>query len=341
MNDPSDFFMIFTRLLLVFSPNPCAIRRLLATAVDSFIESTKVQNYASRAVTLQNVRTKNAGSIQSTEPAVNEFRPATHKKSKKVLGCQFIRLERTVPDFVQKRTKTVTADRGPLREISYGTYPYWRFVHHSTVARPLHFGPTGLGRMFLPIALLFADPAVIAAQDDSIYRLPAGTRITVRMDVEINSRVASVGDTFTATVARSVVNRNVVVLPIGTAIEGRVAGVSHAGGAGSAGRLDLVFDKLRLSSESVRNIDGRLVDPLKAPSPRTGNVLSIIGGTVIGAVFGAITRSSTGPLIGAGIGAGAGTGIALARKGRDVRIRADEEFEIILKKEVILPVLDY
>jgi hypothetical protein len=68
---------------------------------------------------------------------------------------------------------------------------------------------------------------------------------------------------------------------------------------------------------------------------------SIIGGTVIGAVFGAVTKSTNGALIGAGVGAGAGTAVAMLRKGKDVRIRKGEEFEIVLNKEVVLPVLDY
>jgi len=46
-------------------------------------------------------------------------------------------------------------------------------------------------------------------------------------------------------------------------------------------------------------------------------------------------------LIGAGIGGGVGTAVALLRKGKDVRIRKGEEFEIELRKEVMLPVLDY
>ena len=58
-------------------------------------------------------------------------------------------------------------------------------------------------------------------------------------------------------------------------------------------------------------------------------------------VFGAVSKANNGALIGAGVGAGAGTAVALLRKGKDVRIRDGEEFEIVLKKEIVLPVLDY
>ena len=41
------------------------------------------------------------------------------------------------------------------------------------------------------------------------------------------------------------------------------------------------------------------------------------------------------------VGAGAGTGFAFLRKGRDVKIKADEKFEIKLTKNVNLPVQDF
>jgi len=189
--------------------------------------------------------------------------------------------------------------------------------------------------------MIFVNSAVLAAQDDSIYRLPAGTRIKLKMDVELSSKVASVGDTFTARVAKPVHNRNVTVLPIGTIFEGRVASVAHASSGGSGGKLEIAFEKLWLSAETTRSIDGALVNKLGSQSSQTRNVLTIIGGTIIGAVFGGLTKSTSRALIGAGIGAGAGTAVAMLRKGKDVRIAKGEEFEIVLRKEVVLPVLDY
>lgn len=189
--------------------------------------------------------------------------------------------------------------------------------------------------------LIFASSLFVTAQTDSIYRLPAGTRIRLKMDVELSSRVASVNDTFTAKVARSVTVRDVVVLPVGTVIEGRVDSVSMAAAGGHNGELDPVFESIRFENAQPRKIEGELVDKLISPSSSMTTVLSIIGGTVIGAVLGAVSKTNNGALIGAGVGAGAGTSVALLRKGKDVRIRTGEEFEIELKREVLLPVLDY
>lgn len=174
---------------------------------------------------------------------------------------------------------------------------------------------------------------------DSIYKLPAGTKIRLMMDAEINSSVSSVNDTFIAFVAKPVFNRDVVVIPADTIVEGRVTGVSRAAGGGRSGRLDLVFESIRWGNATTR-IDGRMTGPIKGEPGGAFRVLSILGGAAAGALVGS-ANSTTGAVIGLGIGAGAGTGIALLRKGKEVKIRRDEEFEIELKKEVILPVIDY
>ena len=94
-------------------------------------------------------------------------------------------------------------------------------------------------------------------------------------------------------------------------------------------------------SNTTRRIDGVLVKPILAESSRTISVLSILGGIAVGAVLGAASKTDNGVLIGAAVGAGAGTSIALLRKGKDVKLGKGYEFEIELKKEVLLPVLDY
>ncbi|MBK6724918.1 MAG: hypothetical protein IPG58_17135 [Acidobacteria bacterium] len=82
----------------------------------------------------------------------------------------------------------------------------------------------------LAVLIFVNSTLVLRAQDDSIYRLPAGTKISLRMDAEINSRVASVNDTFLAYVTKPVKRRDVVVVPQEAVVEGRVTKVSPASG---------------------------------------------------------------------------------------------------------------
>src|SRR6476660_6843227 len=96
----------------------------------------------------------------------------------------------------------------------------------------------------------------IRSQPDSIYRLPAGTRIHLRMEGEIGSKFSSVDDTFLARVAKPVIIRDVTVLPVGTLVEGRILSASPAGLGSRDGRIDLRMETLMFSSEVKRSIEG-------------------------------------------------------------------------------------
>jgi len=197
-------------------------------------------------------------------------------------------------------------------------------------------------KVFAFFSLLFVNFISAPAQSDtSIYQLQTGTKIRVQMDNEINSKVSSVDDTFTVKISGPLKVRESVVLPVGTVIEGRVTKVERASSGGKNGSLEISFETLWLANGEKQKIEGVLVNDLKIESSQTANVLTIIGGAAIGGIVGAISKADSGALIGAGIGAGAGTGIAFFRKGRDVKIRTDEEFEIKLTRNVNLPVQDY
>jgi len=189
------------------------------------------------------------------------------------------------------------------------------------------------------LALLIFANSQLFAQDDSIYRLPAGTKLTLRMDAEVNSHVASVNDTFLAYVARPVRQRDAVVVPENTVVEGRVTQVTPASGGGDGGSLDVVFETMRFDT-LTRKIEAVPVNSYRGGSKRKIGVLSILGGIAAGALVGSGT-SGRGTLIGAGVGAGVGSIIALAAKGKELRLKKGQEFEIELRKELIVPAIDY
>ena len=195
-------------------------------------------------------------------------------------------------------------------------------------------------KIFAFLFLIFAN-FLTAESQNSIYRLEAGTKIRVSMDNEINSAVAALNDTFTTTLAEPLLIRETVVLPVGTIIEGRVTQVERAASGGKGGKLSVEFQTIRFENGEKRAIEGILVNELKAASSPKISVLAILGGTALGAIIGGVSKTASGALIGAGIGAGVGTGVALLRKGKNVRIKTAEKFEIELKKQVTLPVRDY
>lgn len=196
-------------------------------------------------------------------------------------------------------------------------------------------------KVFAVSTLIFLNVCFAQTDNDLIYHLPAGTKMRLRMDTEINSKAASVDDTFIARIAEPVSNRGSVVIPIGTIVEGRVLKASSAGVGGEHGELEVRFESLKFEDEQERDIEGVLVNPLRAESNRTANILSVVGFGAAGAIFGAVSKAENGAMIGAAVGSGAGAGVAYLRKGKEVRIKTSEEFEIELKKDVTLPVRDF
>lgn len=196
-------------------------------------------------------------------------------------------------------------------------------------------------KVFAISTLIFVNCLPAAAQSDSIYRIPAGQRIRVRMDTEINSKAASVNDTFIVRIADPVSNGGGVVLPAGLVIDGLVTEARPAGIAVSNGRLNVSFVRLRIDRDRAVPLEAKLARPLRAKSRTLFSFLTIAGSTAAGAVIGWATGSGKGAAVGTAAGAGTGTGVVLLSRGRELRIRTNEEFEIELNKDLILPVRDY
>ena len=197
-------------------------------------------------------------------------------------------------------------------------------------------------KIFALSFLFFVNSISINAQTDaSIYELPAGTKIRLRMDNEINSKVSSVNDTFTTVISEPVKVRDTVVLPIGAIINGRILQVKRAAMGKKNGSLTLSFEMLRFENGDKREIDGILANKLAVKPSSTKDILTIVGAVGIGAIIGGLSKSENDALLGAAVGSSVGVGAFFLRKGKDVRIKANEEIEIELTKTVILPVRDY
>jgi hypothetical protein len=197
-------------------------------------------------------------------------------------------------------------------------------------------------KIFAFFLLFFVNFVLADAQTDaSIYQLQSGTKIRVKMDNGINSKVSSEKDTFTTMIVEPVTYKQVVLLPLGTMIEGKITEVERASVNGKQGKLTVSFNMLQLPNGEKRKIEGILNNEITAESTKTANILTILGGTALGTILGAASKANNGALIGAGIGLGAGTGIAFLKKGKEVGLKSNEEFEIKLTKDVTLPIEDY
>ncbi len=198
----------------------------------------------------------------------------------------------------------------------------------------------GLTKIFIALLILFCFDLIVNGQ--GIYTLPAGTIIRVRMDNEINSKVSNVGDTFTATVSSPVIVSGAEVIPVGSVIEAKITKIKAAEAGKKNGSIEIKFGSLRLRDDKVYSIDASLVNQdLIGQKSSAFTKVSIVGGTIIGAIIGGVVGKGAGAGIGAGIGAGAGTAASYLKKGNEARIKANEEFDIRLNKEIAIPAKDY
>ncbi|MCZ2390084.1 MAG: hypothetical protein LC113_03280 [Acidobacteria bacterium] len=196
-------------------------------------------------------------------------------------------------------------------------------------------------RRLFPVVLIFASAGFLYAQPDSLYRLPAGTKIKLKLDAELRTGVSSVGDTFVARVAEPIRRSDEVVLPEGTAFEGRITIAEKAKTGGRDGELAFAIEQMLIGDDIRRSVSTKVLTRFSAESSQMLRAASIVGGTAVGALIGYAAGDSSGALLGAGIGAGVSTGTAVLQRGREVRIKKGQTFVIELKEDLILPVLDY
>ena len=180
------------------------------------------------------------------------------------------------------------------------------------------------------------------------HTVAANTVIRVRMNEQISSENARIGDRFTTTVVDPVYAGGVEVIPAGSIINGRVSSVSRASRR-KAGTLGVSFISLQLPTGYTRAINGSLTDlgsesvnsdnegGVRGRSTTKRNVVFIGGGAATGALIGAIAGGGKGAGIGAGVGAGLGVAGALLSKGNEAKVKRDTEFGVVLNQAVALP----
>ncbi len=139
----------------------------------------------------------------------------------------------------------------------------------------------------------------------TVVNLPAGTRISVRLDQDLGSKISQTGDSFPATVADDVLVNGQVVIPRGSRAEGTVVDAKllgkFKGGAYLAVRLERVHTNWGSYPVSTSSIDRAE----KGKGKRTAVMAG--GGAGFGALVGALAGGGKGAAIGALAGGGAGT----------------------------------
>jgi hypothetical protein len=165
-------------------------------------------------------------------------------------------------------------------------------------------------------------PAPVAPPPPQHIVIPSGTKISVRTNESIDSKTAETGQTFSASVANSVLdNDGNVAIPRGSS----ATLVVRNAGAGKIKANGLVLDmqSLAVNGRNYEVQTGDLTEKGKdgvGANKRTAKYAGGVG--ALGAVIGAIAGGGRGAAIGAASGAAAGAGTQIFTRG-SVKVPAE------------------
>jgi hypothetical protein len=143
--------------------------------------------------------------------------------------------------------------------------------------------------------------------------LAAGLLLPVRTSEPLDSRKAKPGDYFQGTVAQSVYVGNVLAIPRGAAVTGKVVDVKKPGELKGGASITLQLTGLSLGGNSY----SLATDVFNTNGPGKGGYTAgnTVGTAALGAVIGAIAGGGPGAAIGAVAGTGVGLGASAATPG--------------------------
>jgi len=135
--------------------------------------------------------------------------------------------------------------------------------------------------------------------------IPAGTRLRVRLDEDLGSKISQPDQTFTATVADDVVVDGQTVIPRHARAEGIVVDAKGLGHFKGGALLELRLERVRTNWGSYPVATSTMTQAEKGKGSRTAKFAG--GGGAFGAIIGGLAGGGKGALIGGLAGAGAGT----------------------------------
>jgi hypothetical protein len=159
-------------------------------------------------------------------------------------------------------------------------------------------------------------PPQVAAQTappSGPVTLSKGMLLAVRTSEPLDSKKVKPGDYFQGTVAQSLYVGNVLAIPRGAQVTGRVVDVKKPGELKGGASIALQVTTLNLGGNSY----SLATDIFDTSSPGKGGYTAgnTVGASALGAVIGAIAGGGPGAAIGAAAGAGVGLGASAATPG--------------------------
>jgi hypothetical protein len=172
--------------------------------------------------------------------------------------------------------------------------------------------------------------------------IPNGTELSVRTNEAIDSKTASVGQTFSAVIGADVVDSaGAVAIPKGSDAQLIIRSTS-GGGITSASDLVLDVDSVTVSGTRYLISTGDLErQGGQGVGANKKTAIMVGGGAALGTLIGAIVGGGKGAAIGAAIGAAGGAGTQVLTKGKQVQVPAETLLSFKLDQDLRLQAVPY
>ena len=170
------------------------------------------------------------------------------------------------------------------------------------------------------LALTFSDARPSASGHDRPIKVPAGTRLVVRLAEGIDSQEDAAGNRFTAVLQANLEVNGRVVAPKGSTVYGRLTSARKGGRAFGRAELQLELTDIVINDQLHPIITGEY--------ELTGRSQGTLKKTALGAALGALIDGDDG----AKTGAAAGLGLSLFSKGKQVTLAEGTIIEFRLQQ---------
>jgi len=172
--------------------------------------------------------------------------------------------------------------------------------------------------------------------------IPIGTELSVRTNEAIDSKTASVGQTFSAVIAADVLDSSgAVAIPKGSDAQLIIRSTS-GGSITSASDLVLDVDAVTVSGTRYLISTGDLErEGGQGVGANKKTAIMVGGGAALGTLIGAIVGGGKGAAIGAAIGAAGGVGTEVLTKGKQVQVPAETLLSFKLDQDLRLQAVPY
>jgi BON domain len=148
-----------------------------------------------------------------------------------------------------------------------------------------------------------------------------GTALPIRLADSLDSNTTQTGQTIHGTLTADIISDNMVAIPRGTPVVGRVIQAKDAAHFAGSSLLSIELTQIELKGAPISVVTSPFSQEGKGRGKNTA--MKTGGGAALGAIIGALAGGGKGAAIGAASGGGIGAGVNAVTRGEQVKIPAE------------------